>query len=39
MFDVDYYELPNGEKTVEIFLNSLETKMRVKAFESIEILE
>ncbi|MBP8641080.1 MAG: type II toxin-antitoxin system RelE/ParE family toxin [Oscillospiraceae bacterium] len=39
MFDVDYYELPSGEKPVEVFLDSLETKMRAKAFGSIEILE
>ena len=39
MFDVDYYELPNGIKPVAEFLDSLEVKMRTKAFGSIEILE
>jgi len=38
MFDIDYYELPNGEKPVEQFINSLDTKMRVKALGSIDIL-
>ena len=39
MFHVEYYELPNGEKPVEKFINGLEIKMRVKALGSIEILE
>lgn len=38
MFDVDYYELPNGEKPVETFLDSLDVNMRAKALGSIEIL-
>ena len=38
MFDVEYYDLPNGDKPVEKFINSLEIKMRVKALGSIEIL-
>ena len=38
MFEVDYYELPNGEKPVVQFINSLDTKMRVKALGSIDIL-
>jgi len=38
MFDVEYYELPNGKKPVETFLDSLEMKMRVKALGSIDIL-
>ena len=38
MFDVDYYTLPNGEKPVEDFLNSLDVKMRVKALGSIDVL-
>ena len=38
MFDVEYYELPNGEKPVELFLDNLDLKMRAKAFGSIEIL-
>jgi phage-related protein len=38
MFDIAYYELPNGEKPVAVFLDSLNTKMRVKALGSIDIL-
>ncbi|MCL2147416.1 MAG: type II toxin-antitoxin system RelE/ParE family toxin [Synergistaceae bacterium] len=38
MFEVDYYELPSGEKPVETFLDSLDLKMRVKALGSIDIL-
>ena len=38
MFDIEYYELPNGEKPVKKFINSLDEKMRVKALASIDIL-
>jgi len=38
MFDVEYYELPNGKKPVEIFLDSLDLKMRAKALGCIDIL-
>lgn len=38
-FEIDFYELPNGLRPVEEFLNSLEVKMRVKAINSLEILE
>jgi phage-related protein len=38
MFDLEYYMLPSGEKPVETFLDGLDTKMRVKAFGSLEIL-
>ena len=38
MFNVEYYELPNGEKPVETFLDNLDLKMRVKALGSLEIL-
>ena len=38
MFDVEYYDLPNGDKPVEQFINSLDVKMRAKALGSIEIL-
>jgi len=34
MFDVDYYELPNGEKPAKQFIDSLDLKMRVKALGS-----
>ena len=39
MFEINYYELPNGERPVEQFLSSLDIKMRAKAFYSLEILE
>jgi phage-related protein len=38
MFDLQYYELPDGEKPVERFIDSLDIKMRAKAFGSLEIL-
>ena len=38
MFNVEYYELPNGERPVETFLDSLDLKMRAKALGSIDIL-
>ena len=38
MFNVEYYALPNGEKPVETFLDSLDFRMRAKALGSIEIL-
>jgi len=39
MFQVNYYELPSGERPVEQFIDSLDTKMRAKALGSIEVLE
>lgn len=39
MFTIDFYQLPNGEKPVEAFLDSLDPKMRGKALHSISILE
>ena len=38
MFDVEYYELPNGDKPAKLFVDSLDVKLRVKALGSIEIL-
>ena len=38
MFTVEYYTLPNGEKPVKLFINSLDINMRAKALGSIEIL-
>jgi phage-related protein len=38
MFDLIYYQLPSGEKPVENFIDSLNTKMRAKAFASLELL-
>ena len=39
MFDVEFYQLPSGQKPVADFLNSLDKKMRAKALHSIAILE
>lgn len=39
MFELEYYTLPNGEKPVKQFLDSLDVRMRAKAFGSLEILE
>jgi phage-related protein len=38
MFDVEFYALPDGEKPVETFLDSLQEKMRSKAVGSLTIL-
>ena len=38
MFNVDYYELTNGDKPAKQFIDGLDTKMRVKALGSIDIL-
>jgi len=38
MFNVEYYELPSGDKPVEKFIDSLDVKMRVKALGCIDIL-
>jgi len=39
MFEIDYYDLPNGEMPVEKFINSLDNKMRAKVFGRIELLK
>lgn len=39
MFQVDFYTLPNGQKPVQSFLDSLPAKMRAKALYSIAVLE
>lgn len=39
MFDLEFYALPNGQRPVENFLNSLEPKHRAKALHSLAILE
>lgn len=39
MFDITFYRLPNGTAPVEEFLDSLNTKMRNKALDSLLILE
>ena len=39
MFDIDYYQLPNGDKPVEIFMSGLDKKMGAKAMQSIAILK
>ncbi|MDR0606319.1 MAG: type II toxin-antitoxin system RelE/ParE family toxin [Bacteroidales bacterium] len=38
MFDLEYYTLPNGEKPVATFIDSLDVQMRVKALGSFAIL-
>ena len=39
MFTIELYELPNGEIPVAEFIKSLDTKMKVKAIDSISLLE
>lgn len=39
MYDIELYELPNGKKPVAEFIKSLNVKMRVKAIDSISLLE
>lgn len=39
MFQINFYQLPDGKKPVEAFLNSLDEKMRAKALYSLAILE
>jgi phage-related protein len=38
MFEIDYYTLIDGSKPAEEFINSLERKMKAKAFASIYLL-
>ena len=38
MFNIEFYSLPNGEKPVQQFLDSLDNKMRAKALYSLSIL-
>lgn len=39
MFDLEFYALSNGQKPVEEFLNELPVKMRIKAIDSLDLLE
>ena len=39
VFDIEFYALPDGQKPVEEFLDSLPVKMRVKALDSLDLLE
>ncbi len=39
MFDLEFYALPDGQKPIEEFLDSLPVKMRVKALDSLDLLE
>ncbi len=39
MFNIEFYQLPNGEKPVREFLDSLDKKMRAKAVYSLSVLE
>ena len=39
MFRIEFYTLPNGKRPVEGFLDSLPVKMRIKALDSLDLLE
>ena len=39
MFEIEFYTLPDGKKPVEEFLDSLPAKMRIKAIDSLDLLE
>lgn len=39
MFNIEFYQLPNGDKPVKEFLDGLDNKMRTKAVYSLSILE
>lgn len=39
MFEIEFYKLSNGKIPVEIFLDELSPKLRVKAVDTLEILE
>ena len=39
VFDIEFYALPDGRRPVEEFLDSLPTKMRIKAIDSLDLLE
>lgn len=39
MFTINYYQLPDGRKPVEEFIDSLPLKLQAKAFRSMELLE
>ncbi len=39
MYEVDYYTSESGDQPVRSFLNSLNPKMKAKAFGRIELLE
>ena len=38
-FTVEFYEKENGEKPCLVFLNTLEVKLRAKAFRDLKLLE
>ena len=39
MLKVDYYDLPNGDKPVEKFINKLEPKLKAKVVGMIAVLK
>ena len=39
MFEVEFYELPDGKKPAREFLDGLEPKMRAKALYGLSVLE
>lgn len=38
-FEIEFYELPDGQIPVQQFLSSLDLKMRAKAIKTIQLLE
>ena len=39
MFDIEFCTLPDGRKPAEEFLDKLPIKMRIKAIDSLDLLE
>ncbi|MDR1015743.1 MAG: type II toxin-antitoxin system RelE/ParE family toxin [Coriobacteriales bacterium] len=39
MFELDFYTLDDGSKPVEVFLDSLDDKIRAKAVQELSLLE
>lgn len=39
MFDIEYYEDSNGNRSAEEFIDSLDVKMKAKVFGRLELLE
>lgn len=38
IFDIEFYELPDGQIPVQQFLSSLDSKIRAKAVRTIQLL-
>jgi len=39
MFELDYFTLPSGEQPVDVFLKSMDVKLRAKVYRSFQLLE